>query len=107
MSGKDRHREIERGELMKRRLALVLVATASALGAVSAGPATPTSAAAPVVSAKSCSSRYVHGIIGGEHKCLRTGQFCARRHERQYHRYGFHCHRYYSNVGRYRLTRRP
>ena len=32
------------------------------------------------------------------------GQFCARRADRQYHRYGFDCHRYDRRVERYRLT---
>jgi ABC-type multidrug transport system ATPase subunit len=26
-----------------------------------------------------CSSGWTHAIIGGVHKCLRAGQFCARR----------------------------
>jgi hypothetical protein len=40
-----------------------------------------------------CGRGYTHARIGGERKCLRRGQYCARRYERQYHRYGFHCHR--------------
>lgn len=42
--------------------------------------------------AKSC-SRGKHAVIGGAHKCLAQGQFCARSQERTYHRYGFHCHK--------------
>lgn len=38
------------------------------------------------------SGGFRHAIIGGRHKCLRTGQRCTRRYDRQYHRYGFHCH---------------
>jgi hypothetical protein len=33
----------------------------------------------------------VHGIIGGKGKCLQRGEYCARRYERQYERYGFTC----------------
>jgi len=49
-------------------------------------------AVVPVAIAKSCSSGYVHGVINGAHKCLRRGQFCSIPADRQYHRYGFHCH---------------
>jgi hypothetical protein len=57
-----------------------------------------------VVEAKSCSSGYVHAVIGGRQKCLRAGEFCAHRYDRQYRRYGYRCTRYYRNVHRYRLT---
>jgi hypothetical protein len=30
-------------------------------------------------------------IIGGRHKCLGVGEYCAARYERQYVRYGFEC----------------
>jgi hypothetical protein len=48
--------------------------------------------------------RLTHAVIGGVQKCLRRGEFCAHRYDRQYRRYGFRCIRYYANVGRYRLT---
>ena len=84
---------------MKRRLALVLAVVAAGVGSVSA-PAAPV---VPLAAAKPCSSGWTHGVIGGEHKCLRAGQFCARRYDSQYHRYGYHCHRNYG--GGYCLTR--
>lgn len=31
-------------------------------------------------------------MIAGKHACLRAGQGCKRPLDRQYHRYGFHCH---------------
>jgi hypothetical protein len=43
------------------------------------------------VAAKSCGAGYVHAVLPTGHKCLRRGQFCARRFNRIYHRYGFHC----------------
>jgi hypothetical protein len=52
--------------------------------------------------AKSC-SRGTHAVIGGAHKCLARGQFCARGAERTYHRYGFHCHKQDAR-GNYHLT---
>jgi hypothetical protein len=44
-------------------------------------------------SAHKCSRGYKHAVIGGAHKCLRRGQYCARRFDRQYHKYGYHCHK--------------
>jgi|SRR5215207_470604 len=48
---------------------------------------------AALAAAKPCSAGYKHAVIGGAHKCLRRGQFCARARDRQYHRYGYHCHK--------------
>jgi hypothetical protein len=31
-------------------------------------------------------------VIGGKRTCIRVGQRCRRKFDRQYHRYGFHCH---------------
>lgn len=90
---------------MNRRLALVLVIAIAGVGGVGSSQATATTPASPTAIAHSCSAGWVHGIIGGQHKCLRAGQFCARRYDRQYHRYGFHCHKYDSRARRYRLTR--
>ena len=41
---------------------------------------------------KSCPRGSVAAVIGGVQKCLKTGQRCKRALDRQYHRYGFHCH---------------
>jgi hypothetical protein len=38
-------------------------------------------------------------------KCLRAGEFCAHRYDRQYRSYGYRCIRYDASVQRYRLTR--
>lgn len=56
-----------------------------------------TASAAPV---SSCS----YAKIGGERKCLRTGQFCTRSYQRQYLRHGFSCSSR-DNNGRYHLRR--
>jgi hypothetical protein len=47
------------------------------------------STAQPV--AKAACSRDVPATIGGKHKCLGAGEYCATRYERQYERYGFEC----------------
>ncbi len=60
-------------------------------------PFVPTAAVA-----KSSTSGYKHAVIGGSHKCLRRGQFCARSRDSQYHRYGYHCHQRDAR-GNYRL----
>ncbi|WP_157592466.1 hypothetical protein [Solirubrobacter soli] len=41
--------------------------------------------------------------IGGQSKCIARGQYCARRYQRDYRRYGFSCSKVDRN-GRYHLT---
>lgn len=67
----------------------MLVASGSAAGSGVGQAAHPN--ASPVAIQKTCGRGYVHAIIGGAHKCLRAGQFCGARFERQYRRYGFTC----------------
>ena len=54
------------------------------------------SAAAVSPIARTACSRDVPATIGGAHKCLGAGEYCARRYERQYERYGFVCSTSYS-----------
>jgi len=89
---------------MNRRLAILALVLAGFVAGGTASAAAPTTIP-PLAVAKTCSSGWKHAIIAGEHKCLRAGQFCTRRYDTQYHRYGYHCHRYDASVGRYRLTR--
>ncbi len=88
---------------MKGRIRALLVAAALLGAAPTAGDLASAAAGPSATAAKACSSSYVHGVIGGSHKCLRRGQYCARRHDRQYHRFGFHCHKRDRN-GDYHLT---
>jgi hypothetical protein len=67
-------------------LALSLVGVAAPVVA----PAAPATTQ-PSVVLKSCSAGFTHAVIGGSHKCLRRGQFCALSYKRQYVRYGFRC----------------
>jgi len=81
-------------------------AVAAAAAVAVAGPVSQTPAARPgpvAVLAKSCGGGYTHAVINGAHKCLRRGQYCAHRADRQYHRYGFHCHKRDAR-GSYHLT---
>jgi pimeloyl-ACP methyl ester carboxylesterase len=50
------------------------------------------SAAKPVAEAKSCPKGSVAAKIAGKQVCLKVGQTCKRSLDKQYHRYGFHCH---------------
>lgn len=84
---------------MRHRLAHLL-AVASIAGGVAAIPA----ASPPVALAKTCSSGYKHAVIGGSQKCLRVGEFCARRYQRQYKRYGYTCNKF--DGARWHLRRR-
>lgn len=52
------------------------------------------SSAQPV--ARTACTRDVPATIGGKHKCLGAGEYCATRYERQYERYGFECSARYS-----------
>lgn len=91
---------------MKRRLSLLLVLSAVFLGgtAVATAGAPAQSPASSAAIAPSCSSSSVSAVIGGRRKCLHSGEYCARRYERQYRRYGFTCK--IARDGRYRLYRR-
>ena len=74
-----------------RKVVATLFAAASL---AAAAPATvPAHAPIHATAAKTCSSGWKHAVINGSHKCLRRGQFCAHSADRQYHRYGFHCHK--------------
>lgn len=65
-------------------LAAVLLATAVLVHTAGAGPQ-----ARPLQT--ECSSSYVSALIGGEPKCLRSGEFCSPSHAAEYPRYGFRC----------------
>jgi hypothetical protein len=74
---------------MKRLLVLTCV-TAGIAGAVwGAGGAR---GALPAAAAKTCSAGYVHANLSWGEKCLRVGQYCKIKGDREYHRYRFHCH---------------
>jgi hypothetical protein len=88
---------------MKARLAALAAASVAALAPAVAPTADGSTALVASAHAKPCSSGWKHAVINGAHKCLRRGQFCARGADRQYHRYGFHCHSRDAR-GNYRLS---
>lgn len=53
--------------------------------------ATPSGAHQAGPARAACSAGYVDGVIGGEPKCLRAGEFCSAAAETDYERYGFDC----------------
>ncbi len=84
-----------------KKLAICIAVLAVALVAAPATAPAQSPVAATV--AKSCSSGWKHAVIGGAHKCLRRGQFCAHRYDRQYRRYGYRCRKQDAR-GNYHLT---
>jgi hypothetical protein len=92
---------------LRRRLIVLLATAVAAVAAGTASPAAPAfrASASPLAVARTCGHGYTHAVIGGQEKCLRVGQFCAHRYDRQYRRYGYRCIRYDASVQRYRLTR--
>jgi hypothetical protein len=72
--------------------ARALVTTLLAAAALAAPAGVPASPVAHV----SCGSGFRSATIGGSHKCLHGGEYCARRYERQYERYGYECSGSYS-----------
>jgi len=70
-----------------RRLLGALVAAALAVGSPAAVPVAAAHAPATPIAQAAC----VHAKIGGKRKCIARGQYCARRYERDYERYGYTC----------------
>jgi hypothetical protein len=69
-----------------------LIAALLAVGALALPAAAPASPIATVA----CRSHYTSATIAGSHKCLHGGEYCARRYQRQYERYGYECSAAYS-----------
>jgi hypothetical protein len=66
------------------------------IGAGQAFAASVPRAAHPTATAATTCTHDVSATIGGKHKCLGVGEYCATRYEHQYERYGFECSRRYS-----------
>jgi hypothetical protein len=81
---------------MNRRRALL--GLAAAVGLLAVAPAATPAAPAAQPSLVSCK----RATIGGQHKCIARGQFCAVRYASQYRRYGLSCTHRDVN-GRYHL----
>jgi pimeloyl-ACP methyl ester carboxylesterase len=56
-----------------------------------AAPLAP-SAREAAAAQKPCPAGSVTARVGGKRSCLKAGQRCQQAFDRQYHRYGFHCH---------------
>lgn len=82
-----------------RKFAAVAAAAAIALGAGAA----PSAVAAP--GAPQAQIACKQAKIGGQSRCIAAGQFCARRHERDYNRYGYSCSKR-DRRGNWHLVRR-
>jgi hypothetical protein len=60
--------------------------------AVASAATVRSSLAGHAASAAACKPGSVLAVIEGKRVCLKVGQRCKRALDRQYHRYGFHCH---------------
>ena len=70
-----------------------VVRAALALGLVGIGATSAVAAlAAHPTASKPCPKGSVAAVIAGKRACLKSGQKCKGLLDRQYHRYGFHCH---------------
>jgi hypothetical protein len=89
--------------MSKRLVALLTAVALVGITPAIAPAATPAASQhAPIaVAAKTCSSGFKHARIGGRQKCLRRGEYCAKRYRNQYRKYGHRCVRRH---GAYRLT---
>ena len=74
--------------MARTRLRVTVGMAALLISAVSVSGAS----SSPAVESARCASGAVAASIAGKPVCLRRGQKCVKRHERQYHRYSFHCH---------------
>ncbi|MBI5310174.1 MAG: hypothetical protein HZB14_03955 [Actinobacteria bacterium] len=89
-------------QIRNNRLAAVAVSIALGLSAgLASGPAVaqPPVSDSPVVQI-SCKK----ATIGGKRKCIAAGQYCARRYEKDYNKYGYTCSKKDRN-GRYHLKK--
>jgi alpha/beta hydrolase fold len=73
-------------------LSLACIWVTAALFLVLAATAGSTPQDTSAEAQKRCPKGSVAAFVGGERTCLRAGQTCKRALDRQYHRYGFHCH---------------
>src|SRR5207248_5999636 len=76
-----------RGTQMRQRLMVVI----ACLGLAGTIPAIPADGAQAPRSGATAASACVYGTVAGQRKCLRRGEYCSRRYERDYERYGFRC----------------
>lgn len=75
---------------MRRRLIAVLAAATLVVPGVGAF-AVSASASMPHAATPVAQTACTRAKIGGKRKCIARGQYCARRYERDYERYGFTC----------------
>ena len=73
-------------------LAALALGLTGLVGVSAVAPAAPSVHEVSAAAAKSCPKGSVAARIAGKRACLKTGQRCKRTLDRQYHRYGFHCH---------------
>ena len=88
----------------EKLLIATLLASLATLASLGGGTATARALrpSANSLRAAKCARGSVPARIGGKRVCLRAGQRCKKRYERQYRRHGFHC-----QAGRLRRRHKP
>ncbi len=82
----------ERGVAPKHVLVVAVAAVfAVSVGAAAGAPAPFAGSSHTTAVVKSCKAGERRAVIAGRRTCLRAGQACARKLDRQYRRYGFRC----------------
>lgn len=74
---------------VKGVITLLAVAATCAAATVASGAA---AFQAPSTAATTCGAGYVAAHLSWGKKCLKAGQYCKIKGDREYHRYHFHCH---------------
>ena len=90
---------------MRQKLAGLAVMGTIGLGFGIGGATNAIAGTVPGGALHAHSASCVYGKIGGVRKCLRAGEYCARRYQNQYRRYGFTCNKL-DYLGRWHLERR-
>lgn len=80
------------GTLRRRSATSLSLLLASLVVLFATTGASPTESLAANAKAKQCPAGTVRAVVAGNQTCLKAGQRCTRSLDRQYHRYGFHCH---------------
>lgn len=71
---------------LRSRVAALLIG-----GAIVAAPVAATPLAVSPEVAHAAAAKCQKAKIGGQSKCIAAGQFCAKRYEKDYNKYGFSC----------------
>ena len=73
------------------RVRLMLLAAAFVLAVALAGGTAQAASAANAASAKTCHQGYTLATFSWGQRCIRSGQYCKKVRNPEYHKYNFQC----------------